>query len=98
MRRLAGPHMVERLKRFGPVRKFRTANRIDVRHMVPQMAPTTRARIEEELADEVLLLARILNRETLPWQTWQRLSDTRRAPGDAAPVTDSSREGQLARG
>ena len=98
MRWLGGPHMVERVKQIGPVRKFRMANRVDVRDIVPPMAPETRAWMQKEFAEEVLLLARMLNRDSLPWKTWDRAAGRRGDLDPILPLRTASREGEMARG
>lgn len=98
MRRFGGPHFVERVKRIGAIREFRMANRIDVRELVPPMTLKTRAWFEEELAEEMLKLARMLNREALPWETWRRLVNRPRNPETILPCPNASRASPLARG
>jgi hypothetical protein len=60
------------LRRHGVVAALHGANRLDIRQVVPPIRESTRAHLVAELGPDVLELARILGRRSLPWRTWER--------------------------
>lgn len=62
---------LEKAKRLSPMRALLTLNHQDLRHVVPEMLPETRARLEAHFAQDVLRLAEMLGRDSLPWPTWR---------------------------
>ena len=89
MRWIGGAHSVEAIKKIEVVRRFREANRVDIRELVPPVRPEPRAWLEAELAEDVLDLAHLLGRESLPWPTWERAAEAQDAadPVVAAPIS-----------
>jgi len=72
-RRVGGVSLVKRIRDNSWVLNMRQANRRHLSETVPSMLPETKKYLRQELADEVERLAKLLNRETLPWPTWHDL-------------------------
>lgn len=66
------------LHRVGFIAAIHRGNRLNIREIVPPMREETRGRLQELLAEETLTLAEMLNRESLPWRTWEHAA--RRMP------------------
>ena len=76
-RRIGMDTVIDAVKRSRPVSALRNANMVQLRQFVPPLDPGTRSRLEAELADEVIELATLLGRTSLPWPTWDSYSKTR---------------------
>ncbi|MEW6353093.1 MAG: sulfotransferase domain-containing protein [Pseudomonadota bacterium] len=71
--RNAGFHgAVARLKHSRLIAGILRANTVSLRSLAPPMLPETRRYLERELTGEVLDLADLLGRDTLPWPIWER--------------------------
>jgi len=67
--------MVEAVKKNDLVRRLRrTHNQIDLRQVIPPMCDDTKIRLQNVLADDMRELVRLLQREDLPWTSWQALN------------------------
>lgn len=67
--------MVEAVKKNDLVRRLRrTHNQIDLRQVIPPMCDDTKIRLQNVLADDMRELVRLLEREDLPWTSWQALN------------------------
>lgn len=67
--------MVEAVKKNDLVRRLRrTHNQIDLRQVVPPMCDDTKIRLQSVLADDMRELVHLLEREDLPWTSWQALN------------------------
>ncbi|MEO5703107.1 MAG: sulfotransferase domain-containing protein [Gammaproteobacteria bacterium] len=63
-------NLVTAVKNNSFVSAVRQANTAEGRHIVPPMRPETWAFLQAELLDEVLELADLLSRASLPWPSW----------------------------
>jgi hypothetical protein len=63
------------VRQSGALDYYRRANRIEIRAVVPPLSEQTRARLAVELSGDVLQLPALLNRNELPWPTWQASRD-----------------------
>jgi hypothetical protein len=71
--RHSGLHAVHRAaRRSGIVDFVHRRNRIDIRSTVPPMGGALRARLRAEFLADTKELAALLNRDSLPWSTWER--------------------------
>lgn len=67
--------MVEAVKKNDLVRRLRrTHNQIDLRQVIPPMCDDTKIRLQNVLADDMRELVHLLEREDLPWTSWQALN------------------------
>lgn len=64
--------MVDALHRANVVAALHRGNRQDIRALVPPMRVETREALWREFGPDTIELARLLGRESLPWQTWRR--------------------------
>lgn len=71
LRRLGLQDRLASLKKSGPVARMMSANSVDMRKAVPPMDSDSRKRLHDVFASEVTNLAKLLGRDSLPWQTWE---------------------------
>ncbi len=71
MRRVGLEEQLVRLKSASPVAGLLKINSSDIRSQVAPMKEVTRLRLAEYFAPEVLDLADLLGRRSLPWPTWE---------------------------
>lgn len=65
--------LVEMIRSSKLFQWVKAGNRQDIRQLVAPMSETTRAKLTAEFEPEVLELARLLHRESLPWKIWSDL-------------------------
>lgn len=71
MRRVGLEEQLVRLKSASPVAGLLKANSVDLRDQVAPMRDSTKHQLTEFFAPEVLALAELLGRRSLPWATWE---------------------------
>nr|WP_317055503.1 sulfotransferase domain-containing protein [Roseovarius sp. W115]MDV2929087.1 sulfotransferase domain-containing protein [Roseovarius sp. W115] len=71
MRRVGLEEQLVRLKSATPVAGLLKANSTDLRDQIPPMQESTKYQLAEYFAPEVLDLADLLGRQSLPWPTWE---------------------------
>lgn len=74
------------------VAAVRQANTADLRNIVPPMRPETRLFLQAQLIDEVLELACLLNRSSLPWPMWSMNRQATTACRETRPALAFSRQ------
>jgi hypothetical protein len=67
------------LRRVGIIAAIHRGNRQNIREIVPPMRDETRETLYELLGAETIELAAMLNRDSLPWRTWERAVHRRRS-------------------
>lgn len=70
MRRMGMGSALEGMKQLGPVRTMLATNRRELRAEVPAMADETRMALAELLGADMEALARLMERDSLPWRAW----------------------------
>lgn len=66
--------VVETVKKNNWVRRLRRDhNQVELRQVIPPMRDETRENLLDILADDMRELARLLERDSLPWKSWQKL-------------------------
>jgi len=73
-RRVGGESLVKWVRGNPLIVNIRQSNRRHLSETVPCMLPETEKYLRQELADETERLAKLLNRESLPWPTWHYLN------------------------
>ena len=81
--------LVEALKRIWPIAAIMAANRRDLRAEIPKMRAETEQALQQELAADLVHLARLLGRDDLPWPSWQAVVASK-AASDEAPTQRAS--------
>lgn len=72
LRKIGLKSAVEGLRNAGVIDAIHRRTRMNIREVVPPIKQATRERLYDALGDETLRLAAILNKESLPWETWRR--------------------------
>lgn len=75
--------LISRLKNTPLISGIRRANSVPLRKLAPPMLAETRRYLENELAEEVLELADLLGKNSLPWPTWEHVQGTKDTPPHA---------------
>ena len=83
MRRAGLEEQLVRIKSTAPLAGLLRMNSIDVRAEVPPMTESTRRRLTEIFAPEMLALAGLLNRSEFPWPTWEAIAAETEIPSEA---------------
>ncbi|MEM9048150.1 MAG: sulfotransferase domain-containing protein [Pseudomonadota bacterium] len=72
LRRAGLEETLARIKRLPGVSHTLRANAVDLRREIPPMRAETRLRLSEVFAPQMVPLAQLIGRETLPWPTWRQ--------------------------
>jgi hypothetical protein len=59
------------LRRTGLISAIHRRNRLEIRDVVPPLRDETRMQLHEIFASDTIQLAAIMERESLPWKTWE---------------------------
>lgn len=70
-RKVLGDEAVKRIREHPWLERLREKNRFPLAEAVPAMSEATRLRLMDAFADDVLAIARLLGRRSLPWKTWE---------------------------
>jgi hypothetical protein len=70
-RKVLGEEAVRRVREHPWFDGLRARNRFPLAEAVPPMAEATRLRLMDTFAEDVLAIARLLGRRSLPWKTWE---------------------------
>lgn len=75
MRRAGFEEGLTKIKSVPPVASLLRANSVDIRRDIPPMKTVTRRMLDEIFASELIPLASLLERNSLPWPTWDAMTE-----------------------
>jgi hypothetical protein len=73
LRGVGGQRFVRDLRTSPLVKRLREANKRSLAEVIPKLQPSTEVRLIGELSDDMRELAQLLERQDLPWPSWQRM-------------------------